>query len=136
LAALTGTNVSRAGQESVSSPLQHFFDLTSLFLNLAGGVFGFAVSLQPTIVRDLACLLFDFAFHLVKSAFDLVPRTRLHQFSLLIVELPIRVRGRDTTFQALPEQLSPFCNSRPSRPVQQLLTVAIASIIGTSRCDL
>jgi hypothetical protein len=46
--------------------LEYFLDLPDLLFNFAGVMFGFAVSLWARIVRDLACLLFDFAFHFMK----------------------------------------------------------------------
>jgi hypothetical protein len=52
--------------------LEHFFDLPDLFLNFADVVFGFAFNHQVRIVRDFACCLFDFAFHFMKTAFNLI----------------------------------------------------------------
>src|ERR1022692_2857384 len=70
-----------SGQSPPNLLLEYFFDLPDLFFNFPGPVFGFAFSLQVGIVRDLACLLFNFAFHFMKLAFNLILRTRAHRFS-------------------------------------------------------
>jgi hypothetical protein len=61
--------------------LEHFFDRSDFFLNLAGKLFVLACFLQPGIVGDLARFLFDLPFHFMKLAFDLVFRTRFHLLS-------------------------------------------------------
>jgi hypothetical protein len=72
-------HASRRGQHNLF--LEHFFDLPDLFFDFAGFMFGSTLSFQVRIVRDLACLSFEFAFCFMKSAFDLILRTRVHLFS-------------------------------------------------------
>ena len=45
------------------------------------------------LVRDLTCRLFDFAFHFMKSAFDLIRRTRTHGFLLVVKNCLIKERA-------------------------------------------
>src|ERR1022692_2499443 len=89
------TQKTRPAQSPPNLLLEYFFDLPDLFFNFPGPVFGFAFSLQVGIVRDFARLLFDFAFHFMKLAFNLIFRTRFHLFSpyscsCLIKELNLR----------------------------------------------
>ena len=46
--------------------------MPDLFFNFAGLVFDYAFGLQVRIVRDLACFFFDFTFHLMKGALNLI----------------------------------------------------------------
>src|ERR1017187_8151488 len=78
------TELNAASRSWPSSPhllLEHLLDLTDFFLDLAGLVLGLAFSLQVRVVRDLADLFFDFAFHFMKGALDLILGTRSHRFS-------------------------------------------------------
>src|SRR5664279_93184 len=61
--------------------LEHFPDLSDLLLDLAGLVLGLAFRLQVGIVRDLAHVFLDFAFHFMKSAFDLILCACAHGYS-------------------------------------------------------
>jgi hypothetical protein len=63
------------------SLLEHLFDLPDLLFNFASILFGLASILQARIIRDFACRLFDFAFHFIKIAFNLILRARVHFFS-------------------------------------------------------
>src|SRR5450759_2071836 len=58
--------------------LEHFFDLSDLFFNFASVFFGVAFGLQVWIIRNFTGRLFDFAFHFMNSAFNLILRTRVH----------------------------------------------------------
>ena len=62
--------------------LEHFFDLSESFLNFAAILFGVAFGPQVRIVRDSAGRLFDFAFHFMNTAFNLILRTGVHCFLL------------------------------------------------------
>src|ERR1039458_4725950 len=55
---------------------KHFFDLPGLFLNFTGVWVRFAFSLLGQICRYFSRLFFDFAFHFMKLAFNLILRTR------------------------------------------------------------
>jgi len=62
--------------------LEHLFNLADLLLNFAGELLVLAFSRQVWAVRGLSNLLFGFALHFVKLAFDLVLAARFHLFSL------------------------------------------------------
>jgi hypothetical protein len=55
--------------------LEHFFDLSDLFLNFPGVLFDVAFRPYVRIVRNFAGHLCDFAFHFMNSAFNLILRT-------------------------------------------------------------
>lgn len=57
------------------------FNLPDLLSDLTCEVFGLSFSLQIRIAGDLACFLFDFAFHFVKPAFNLILNATFHLFS-------------------------------------------------------
>jgi hypothetical protein len=56
------------------------FYLPDLLSDLTCEVFGLSFSLQIRIAGDLACFLFDFAFHFVKPAFNLILDATFHLF--------------------------------------------------------
>src|ERR1022692_2751086 len=70
-----------SGQSPPDLLLEYFFDLPDFLFDFADPMFGFAFSLYVRAVRDLADRFFDFAFYFMKSAFNLILRTRNHRFS-------------------------------------------------------
>jgi hypothetical protein len=63
--------------------LEHPLDLADFLLHLARELLVLAIRRQVGVVCDPAGLLFGFAFHFVKSAFDLILRARFHHYLLL-----------------------------------------------------
>jgi hypothetical protein len=70
--------------------LQHLFNLADLLLDFAGEFFVFAFGRQFGVVRNLSGFLFEFTFHVMQRAFDLILRARFHLvFPLFLRELSV-----------------------------------------------
>ena len=72
--------------------LEHLFNLADFLLDFARQLLVLACSRQFRVVRNLPRLLFSFAFHFMKAAFDLIRRARFHHvLSSFLSKLSIEV---------------------------------------------
>jgi hypothetical protein len=79
-------------QRSIRLFLQHLFDLADFLLNFACKFLVSAFSRQFRVVGDLSRLLFSFAFHFMKAAFDLISGARFHHvLSFFLSKLSIEM---------------------------------------------
>src|SRR5258708_28569681 len=117
---VNATPLARPARRPVHLLLKHLFDLADFLLDLAGEVFVLAFGRQVGVARQLSRFLFDFAFHLMKLASNLILCARFHAFSCVSGAISDSTRSRAspnaTTNQAIARPLLLVGFSQNSRP--------------------